>query len=126
MSEMSPRKASASYPLPMAKPEDVGFSSERLARIGPAMKKYVDRRMVPHIVTLVARHGKLVHYEAQGYLDIDSRKPAGTDTIVRLWSNSKCIAGLATMICVEDGLLTLDDPLSKYIPAFEDPVVLAT
>jgi len=126
MSEMSPRKASASYPLPMVKPEEVGFSSERLARIGPVMKKYVDRRMVPHIVTLVARHGKLVHYEAQGYLDIDSKKPAGTDTIVRLWSNSKCIAGLATMICVEDGLLTLDDPLSKYIPAFEDPMVLAT
>jgi len=115
-----------SYPLPLAEPEEVGLSSERLARVGPVMKKYIDRRMVPHIVTLVARHGKLVHYEAQGYLDLDSKKPAGTDTIVRLWSNSKCIAGLATMICVEDGLLTLDDPVSKYIPAFKNPVVLAT
>jgi CubicO group peptidase (beta-lactamase class C family) len=122
---MSPRKASAFYPLPTAEPEEVGFSSERLARIGPALEKYIDRRMVPFLVTLVARHGKVVHYEAQGYLDLDTKNPAGKDAIARIWSNSKCVAGLATMICVEDGLLTLDDPISQYIPAFKDPVVLA-
>ena len=79
--------------------------------------------MVPNLVPLVARHGKIVHYEAQGYMDFQTRKPAKTDTIYRLWSNSKPITGTATMICVEDGLLSLDDPVSKYIPAFKNQVV---
>ena len=109
----------------MSDPEEVGFSSDRLARIGPAMKKYIDDGKVPHIITLVARHGKLVQYEAQGYLDLDTKKPAGTDTLVRLWSNTKCISGMATMICVEEGLLSLDTPISKYIPAFKDQRVLS-
>ena len=111
------------YPLPNTKPEDVGFSSERLAKICPGLQKFIDKQMVPNLVTLVARHGKIVHYEAQGYLDFESKKPAGKDTIYRLWSNSKPITGTATMICIEDGLLTLDDPVSKYIPAFKNQVV---
>ena len=69
-------------------------------------------------MTLVARHGRIVHLEAQGYMDFESRKPVGTDTFFRLWSNTKPITGAATLICVEDGLLKLDDPISKYLPAF--------
>jgi CubicO group peptidase (beta-lactamase class C family) len=78
---------------------------------------------VPNLVTLVARHGKVVHYEAQGYMDFDSKKPVQKDTIFRLWSNTKPITGVATMLCVEEGLLTLDDPVSRYLPAFKNPVV---
>jgi CubicO group peptidase (beta-lactamase class C family) len=122
---MSPKKTSANWPLPSAEPEEVGFSSERLAKICPGLQKFIDKRMVPNLVTLVARHGKVVHYEAQGYMDFDSRKPATKDTIYRLWSNTKPITGTATMICVEDGLLNLDDPVSKYIPAFKNQVVRA-
>jgi len=122
---MSPKKTSANWPLPSAEPEEVGFSSERLARICPGLQEFIDKRMVPNLVTLVARHGKVVHYEAQGYMDFDSRKPATKDTIYRLWSNTKPITGTATMICVEDGLLNLDDPVSKYIPAFKNQVVRA-
>lgn len=120
---MSPKKSSEYWPLPSVKPEEVGFSSERLARIRPSLQKFIDKQKVPHLVTLVARHGKVVHYEAQGYMDLDSKEPVQKDTIFRLWSNSKPIAGVATMICFEDGLLTLDDPVSKYIPAFKNPVV---
>jgi CubicO group peptidase (beta-lactamase class C family) len=58
-------------------------------------------------------------------MDFDSRKPATKETIFRLWSNTKPITGTATMICVEDGLLNLDDPVSKYIPAFKNQVVRA-
>ena len=111
------------YPLPSSSPEDAGFSSERLSRICPGLQKFIDRQMVPNLVTLVARHGKIVHHEAQGYMDFESKKLAGRDTIYRLWSNSKPITGTATMICVEDGLLSLDDPVSKYIPAFKNKVV---
>jgi len=97
---MSPKKSSANWPLPFAEPEKVGFSSERLARIGPGLQKFIDMQMVPHLVTLVARHGRIVHYEAHGYMDFDSRKPATKETIFRLWSNKKPITGTATMICV--------------------------
>ena len=111
--------------LQLTEPEKVGFSSERLARVKPAMQKFIDRQVVPNIVTLVAREGKIVHYEAQGYQDCENRIPAVKDTIFRLYSNSKAITGAATMILNEDGLLTLDDPVSKYIPAFKNPVVVA-
>jgi CubicO group peptidase (beta-lactamase class C family) len=113
------------WPLPAALPEEAGFSGERLARIRPAMQKYIDQGYEPCIVTLIARNGKVVHYEAQGYLDLESRQPAQKDTIFRLYSNSKPITGAAVMMLYEEGLLGLDDPVSRYIPAFKNPVVIA-
>jgi CubicO group peptidase (beta-lactamase class C family) len=121
--KMPLKKPDVNWPLPYSKPEEAGISSARLAQINQSMQKYIDRKMIPNAVTLVARQGKIVHYEAQGFLDFDSRKPAPKDTIFRLWSNSKPIAGVGTMICVEEGLLDLDDPISKFIPAFKNPVV---
>jgi CubicO group peptidase (beta-lactamase class C family) len=120
---MSPKKSATSWPLPFAEPEEVGLSSERLSRIRPGLQKFIDSKKEPNFVTLVARKGKIVHYEAQGYMDFESQKPVKKDTIFRLWSNTKPITGVATMICLEEGLLNLDDPVSKYIPAFKDPVV---
>jgi CubicO group peptidase (beta-lactamase class C family) len=111
------------WPLPLVEPEEAGMSSERLAKVCPDLQKFIDKQYAPNFVTLVARHGKVVHYEAQGYMDYESKRPATKDTIYRLWSNSKPIAGTAVMICVEDGLLNLDDPVSKYIPAFKNQVV---
>ena len=118
-------KQDQNWPLPLAEPEEVGMSSERLAKTCPGLQKFVDAEMVPNLITLVARHGKIVHYEALGYMDFESKRPAPKDTIYRLWSNSKPITGTAVMICVEDGLLNLDDPVSKYIPAFKNQVVRA-
>ena len=120
---MCPTKNNA-FPLPAAKPEDVGLSSERLATIKPYLQKYIDDKKVPNLVTLVARHGKIVHFEVQGYMDFETKKPAKTDTIYRLYSNSKPITGVATMILYEEGKLNLDDPVSKYIPAFKNQVVM--
>jgi CubicO group peptidase (beta-lactamase class C family) len=114
------------WPLPFAEPEEVGVSSERLSRIGPVMQKFIDDRKDPNLITMVIRCGKIVHYEAVGYMDIDSKMPVRKDTIYRLWSNTKPITGVATMICVEEGLLTLDDPISKYIPAFKNQRVRTT
>jgi CubicO group peptidase (beta-lactamase class C family) len=120
---MSPRLSKTTRPLPFAKPEELGVSSERLARIRPSLERFVKEKMAPNFVTLAARHGKIIYYDAQGYMDFESKKPAGLETIYRLWSNTKPITGVATMICVEEGLLSLDDPVSKYIPAFKNQCV---
>ena len=120
---MSPNESSTTWPLPVAKPEEVGFSSERLGRIRPAMQKYVDEQQIPCMITMVARHGKIAHFEAVGYMDIESKQPVRKDAFFRMWSNSKPIAGVATMILYEDGLLDLNDPISKFLPTFKKPVV---
>ena len=117
------RKGNSEWPLPFAKPEEAGMSSERLARIRPALQKFIDQQKVPNLVTLVARHGKVVHFDVQGYMDFDSKKPVSKDTIFRLYSNTKPITGVATMMLYEEGLLNLDDQVSKYIPAFNNPRV---
>src|SRR5574341_747827 len=72
--------------LPTAKPEDVGMSSERLVRIRVAMQRYIDRGLVPGTVTLVARRGRVVHFEAQGYRDVEAKAPMTADTIFRIAS----------------------------------------
>ena len=118
---MSPIKSDGSWPLPFAKPEEVGFSSERLAYLRPTMQKYIDNEEVPCMITLIARHGKIAYFEAQGYMDVESKRPVRKDAIFRLFSNSKPITGVATMMLWEDGLLSLDDPISRYIPAFKNP-----
>src|SRR3989304_1217611 len=119
---MTPKNKSE-WPLPQAKPEDVGVSSHRLSLIRPALQQFIDGKKDPNFVSMVVRKGKIVHWEAQGYMDFETKKPVQKDTVYRLWSNTKPLTGVATMICVEEGLLTLDDPISKYIPSFKNPRV---
>lgn len=110
-------------PLPIGDPEALGFDSERLSRIGPAMQKFIDDEKVPNLVTLIARKGQIVHLDARGVMDLDTRKPVDTSTLFRLYSNTKPIAGVATMILYEAGLLTPDDPISKFLPEYAKPRV---
>ena len=84
--------------LPQVKAEEVGMSTERLSRIHPRLQKYIDAQKVPNIVSLVTREGRIVHADAQGYLDLESRQPVTLDTIYRLYSNSKPVAGVAIML----------------------------
>ena len=112
--------------LPMTKPEDVGMSSERLERIGPAMQKYIDDSLVPGVITLVARKGKIVHFETQGFMDVDSGKPMQPDAIFRIASMTKPITSVALMMLWEEGAFQLLDPVSKFIPSFENQVVSTT
>jgi CubicO group peptidase (beta-lactamase class C family) len=106
--------------LPVAKPEDAGMSSERLGRIRTAMQRYVDRGLVPGAVTLVARRGRIVHFEAIGYRDVATRAPMTTDTIFRIASMTKPIASVALMMLFEEGHFLLADPISKFLPEFSD------
>jgi len=113
----------AAAPIPTAKPEQVGMSSERLARLSSSMRAYIDRGEIAGTVTLVARHGKVVHLEAQGLMDMDSKTPMRTDSIFRLASMTKPIASIAVMMLFEEGRLHLNDPVSKFIPEFKNPQV---
>ena len=105
--------------LPMVVPEEVGVSAERLERIRPVMQGYVDDGHLPGFLTVVARHGKIVHFETIGMRDVENNKPVEPDTIFRIYSMSKPITSVAVMILYEEGHFQLDTPVSKFIPEFE-------
>ena len=106
--------------VPRATPEEVGLSSERLGRITEVVRRHIDAGDVSGAVTLVARRGHIAHFEAQGFLDIESQTPLQTDAIFRLASMSKPITAVAIMMLVEQGEIRLDDPVSRFIPEFAD------
>ena len=106
--------------LPMAVPEDVGVSTERLERIRPVMQNYIDNGRVPGFLTVVARRGKIVHFETIGMRDIENKKPVEADTIYRIYSMSKPITSVAVMMLYEEGHFQLDTPVSDFIPEFKN------
>src|SRR5215470_4090803 len=106
--------------LPTAKPEAVGLSSERLARVMTFVKNDVDKGVVPGAVLLVARHGKVVLFDSVGVLDPATKAPMTKDAIFRIYSMSKPITSVAAMILFEEGKLSLSDPVSKYLPQMRD------
>lgn len=112
--------------LPVTAPEQVGMSSERLERIRPAMQKYIDDGLVPGVITMIARKGKIVHFETQGYMDVDSGKAMQADAIFRIASMTKPITSVALMMLWEEGAFQLRDPVSKFIPSFANQVVSST
>jgi len=103
----------------MAVPEEVGVSTKRLEHIRPVMQNYVDDGRIPGFLTVVARHGKIVHFETIGRRDIENNKPIETDTIFRIHSMSKPITSVAVMILYEEGHFQLDTPVSEFIPEFK-------
>jgi len=106
--------------LPMAAPEDVGVSAERLQEIAPTLQGYVDKGQLPGFLTVIARKGKIAHFETIGMRDVENKKPVEPDTIFRIYSMSKPITSVAVMILYDEGRLQLDDPVEMYIPAFKD------
>ena len=114
------------YPLPDGDAQALGFDVDRLALLGPAMQSYVDERKVPNLITLLARHGQIVHFESRGVLDFETGVEAGKGTLCRMYSNTKPIAGAATMILFERGVLSPDDPVARFLPEWSDQRVLST
>ncbi|MBV9523161.1 MAG: beta-lactamase family protein, partial [Alphaproteobacteria bacterium] len=105
--------------LPMAAPEDVGLSTDRLNKIDGAMKGEVDAGRIPGAVVMVARKGRLVYHRAFGFQDKDANKPMGEDALFRLYSMTKPFVAVAAMMLVEDGKLQLADLVSKHLPAMK-------
>ena len=106
--------------LPMAAPEEVGVSAERLEHIRPVMQGYVDGGRIAGFLTVVARRGKIVHFETIGMRDIENNKPMEADTLFRIHSMSKPITSVAVMMLYEDGHFQLDTPVSNFIPEFKN------
>lgn len=103
---------------------DAGMSQERLARIDSMCMSAITDGDLPGIVALVARNGIIVYNKAFGTSDADTKKALRTNDIFRLASQSKAITATAVMMLWEEGKFKLDDPISKYIPEFKNPVVL--
>jgi CubicO group peptidase (beta-lactamase class C family) len=103
---------------PLASPESVGFSTAGLKAFQDAMRALVDDRQLAGVTTLVARHGKVVHFDAYGVKNLETKAPLTKDTIFRIASMTKPIVGVAMMMLWEEGKWALDDPVSKHIPEF--------
>ena len=110
--------------LPRAAPAEVGMSSERLNRVSALMQRYIGDDLVAGTVTLIARHGKVVHLKAQGWRDKAAGQRMPEDAIFRLMSMTKPIVSVALMMLYEEGHFLLDDPISKWLPAYADKDVL--
>lgn len=104
--------------VPAGKPEDVGMSTDRLKRIDQMIQRRIDAGDMAGAVTIVARKGKVVHLDARGVMDLESKKPVAPDTMFRVASMTKPVTGLAIMMMLEEGKVRLTDPVSRYIPEF--------
>lgn len=104
--------------LPRVKPADAGFSAEKLDHIKQVLAGDAAKGTVPGAVLLIARHGKIVMFDAVGVQDPGTKAPMATDSIFRIYSMSKPITTVAAMTLLEEGKFALSDPVSRYIPAF--------
>lgn len=104
--------------IPTAKPEAVGMSSQKLAEVDDVMANLVTQKKLAGGIVMVARRGQVVHFKPYGLADRESNRPMTTDAIMRFYSMSKAITSAAVMMLVDEGKLSVDDPVSKYIPSF--------
>jgi len=103
---------------PAPNPESLGFDPQRLARLDAYMSKAVADGRVAGLSTLLARHGQIVTEKMYGYRTLATKAPMTRDTIVRLYSMTKPITGVAMMMLFEEGKWRLDDPVTRFVPEF--------
>ena len=119
----APFAAGAADDIVVAEAESVGMSSERLQRIDTFIQEYIDSDQIAGAVTLVARKGKVVHFEAQGWRDAANQVPMTKDDIFVLMSMTKPVVSSALMMLFEEGKFLLDDPIARWIPEYENHTV---
>ena len=105
---------------PTVRPEEVGLSADRLKRVTELMQRLIDAKTFSGAVTLVARNGRIAHFEAQGLMDLESKKPMQRDAIFRIMSMTKPVVGVAAMMLVEEGKLRLTDPVGRFVPDLQN------
>ena len=111
-------------PLSESSPQSVGMSEERLALIDNMLTQSIEKNQIPGAVALIARNGKIVYYKAFGMADNGTKRNLKRDDIFRIASQTKAITATAVMMLWEEGKFRLDDPISKYIPEFENAQIL--
>ncbi|MEY4930550.1 MAG: hypothetical protein RI909_1274 [Bacteroidota bacterium] len=109
--------------LPVGKPEDLGFSSERLQRLTNVFQAYADDKKMAGSVVLVMRHGKVAYFNSFGKRDIEANAAMQNDAIFRIASQTKALVSVGIMILQEEGKLLISDPVGKYIPEFNETTV---
>ena len=107
------------HELPRGKPEEVDMSSEGLKKIDELVKQYIDAGRIEGAVIGIVRQSKVVYLEAHGILEGKTPKPMLEDSIFLMASSTKPVIGVATMILIDDGLISPEDPVSKYIPEYK-------
>ncbi len=112
--------------LPFDKPENVGVSSERLGRLSDTMQRYIDDNMLAGTVSLIARDGKVIHLESQGWKNKETGERMTDDSIFVIMSMTKPIVSVALMMLYEEGRFLLTDPVSDWIPELADKQVLVS
>jgi CubicO group peptidase (beta-lactamase class C family) len=106
--------------IPKADPASVGLDGTKLGKIADAMDAHVSAKEISGAVMLVVKDGKVAYEEAVGHCDIAAARPMKADTIFAIASMTKPITGTAVMILVDEGKLSLDDPISNFIPEFKN------
>jgi CubicO group peptidase (beta-lactamase class C family) len=110
--------------LEFVKPEAVGISGSRLENIRSFTRREIDAGHVVGTVTIVARHGKIVHFSAEGRYGLDNDTPMDRNALFRLYSMTKPITTVAMMMLYEEGEFELGDPVARYLPEFENQKIL--
>mgnify|MGYP002051069888 FL=1 len=108
----------------IVEPETVGFSTDRLGKVTEFVDREIADGNLVGTVTLVARHGQVVHFEAAGRYGLEDDRPMDTDALFRIFSMTKPITTVAAMILYEEGAFHLGDPVAKYIPELADMQLL--
>ena len=109
-----------------ARPEDVGLSTPRLDRITQWMRRWVDSGRLPGLLVAIVRNDRLAYFETHGWRDVEAKRAVEPDTIYRIYSMTKPITTVAALVLYEEGCFQLDDPVSKFIPAFADTRVFTS
>src|SRR5216117_2805172 len=115
---------SARAQLPATSPSRAGFDPTRLEVLHAITKRFVEEGQHAGAITLLARNGKLVDFQAFGYRDLENRLPMERDTICRVYSMSKIITSVGVLMLFEEGRFNLDDPVAKHLPALKDMQVM--
>ena len=112
--------AATAPPFPRATPDSVGLSAAKLSDAKALLLQYVDQHTIAGAVAAVARRGRLVWVAAAGVQDLAARTPMREDSIFRIYSMSKSVTAVAAMILQEQGRFSLDDPVARYLPSFDE------
>jgi CubicO group peptidase (beta-lactamase class C family) len=107
-------------------PSQAGFAADRLSRIDSSISQWINQGWMQGGTALIIRNGKVVYHKGFGYSDLDSKTPMQKNDIFRIASQTKAITSVAIMMLFEEGKLLLDDPVSKFIPAYKNQQVLNT